>query len=176
EVAALEKRAEVEKKRGEASSRWWQPELGAFGLYQLYTERDRELLDIVQRQDFAGGLQLNMKLFDGLQSKREAQSAFLRSQATQKLAEFREKSLRTEWKVGKEELAKLHRVLHDYEKLIGQGRNLLKKTLEDFSLGNRDALEVQSALDRLLALQQEGLKHRRDFELTQVKLLGLAGE
>ncbi len=176
EVQVLREEIKKDRAIGKRFSRQWTPEIDAVGLYQLYTERDRDLLGIKERQDLAGGLLLKMHVFDGFQAKHEAQSARQRAISKGMLAQYKEKVLRTDLKTNREEMKHFHRLIHASEGFLKKGGQWLDKTMEDYSLGLKTSQEVLDVVERMLELKKQNLNYRRDYQLHKVALLGLLGD
>ncbi len=155
------------------ANRWWTPSLDVYGGYFLYTLRDRDSLSQRDRFDLAGGIKLTFELFDGYQSKTNANSFALQAQGYEQLATQRARTAGAQVEVAKEDLKHDHDLIHWAEQRIIQGKKYLDRTRDEYNRGVKNSIDVLGAAQKYMAFKRQYAERRRDFQITKSGLLAL---
>lgn len=161
--------------RANQANRWWMPSLDLYGGYYLHTLREREYLSQGQRDEAAVGARLTFELFDGLQSRAAANAFALQSEGYALQSEQARKTAQARVEVVKEDLKHDHELIHWAEERIAQGDKYLNGTLDEYSRGVKNSIDVLGAAQRRLAYEREYAERRRDYQLTKSELMALLG-
>lgn len=171
EAAQLAARGEAARADSKAASLWWAPSLDAYAGKYLYTLREREYPSARQRDDFAVGGKLSLRLFDGGAERAEARAKGLEADAAAKRLSQRRTDLRARVRIIEEDLKHDHELIHFAEDRIELARRYFNSTLDEYDRGVKNSLDVHAAAQRLLGYRRQLAERRRDYGLTKTGLL-----
>lgn len=171
EAAQLAAQGEAARADSKASSLWWAPSLDAYAGKYLYTLREREYPSARQRDDFAVGGKLSLRLFDGGAERAEARARRLEAEGAEKSLVQRRTDLRARVRIIEEDLKHDHELVHFAEDRIELARRYFNSTLDEYDRGVKNSLDVHAAAQRLLGYRRQLAERRRDYRLTKTGLL-----
>ncbi len=176
EVEILKGQAQLHKIQSKQFSRWWAPSLDVYGKSYLYTSQEREFPSLKERLDTGVGIKVSSNLFDGLNSRRDAQSEVQQSIANETLAKHKNNILRNDAQLAQEEMIHLSQLIQNGKSYIQQYNVILQQTLQEYDLGLRNTSEASSTLNQYLTLKKSELQYRLEYQKTKTKLLSILGE
>jgi len=153
--------------------RWWAPSLDVYGSYSLYTLRDRDFIAMRDRYESVLGIRLTFELFDGLQSNTEGSAASLQAQAAETRAAQSARELTASFENAKQELALIHKLIHEGERNVEKGREYLNSTLSEYSRGVKNSPDVLSATEKYVEFKRRYAELRRDYQIARSELMAL---
>lgn len=171
EAAQLAAQGEAARAESKAASLWWAPSLDAYAGKYLYTLREREYPSARQRDDFAVGGKLSLRLFDGGAERAEARARRLEADAAGKSLAQRRTDLAARVRIIEEDLKHDHDLVHFAEERIELARRYFNSTLDEYDRGVKNSLDAHAAAQRLLGYRRQLAERRRDYGLTKAALL-----
>jgi outer membrane protein TolC len=173
DVAQTKATSEMVLHQSSQANRWWTPTVDVYGGYYLYTLRDRDYLDVGRRDDLVAGIRFSIPLFDGLQSRANAISSALQSEAWEAQAQQKEKTIQAKLKIAQEEVKHHHELTHIAETRIQKGAKYLSQTLSEYRRGVKNFSDLQGALQRQISFKRRYAEIKRDYQLFRADLLAL---
>ncbi len=176
DILAARSNRQIAESQRKSSLSLWKPTVDLYGGYYLYTLREREYLDRENRDDTAVGVKALFHLFDGLQSKNQADSLSLQAAAYAAQSDYLENKLKSDLLILKEELRHLDDLVHSSEKQIEIGKKYLARTMDEYDRGVKNAPDVTSAFEKNIHLRRQYAERRRDYKRAEAKLLEFLGQ
>jgi len=175
-VVALTAGSSVADAQKSQASRWWLPSLDLYAGNYLYTLRDRDYLSLGVRDDQVVGVRLSFDILDGFQAQAQARALALQVSALELQTEQRKYAIRGEFEVTRESLKHDHELIHRSEERMRQGQESLKRTRGEYERGVKTSLEALAVLQRQIQFERQDAERRRDYQVTQMRLLALLGK
>lgn len=175
EVASARAGADAAGALRSESLRWWAPSVDLYGGWFLYTLRDRDYLDRASRDDRVVGARLSLPLFDGLHAKAAAASFARQSEGLGRQARQRARSAEAAVDAAKAGLKLEHDLIHRAEDRIAQGQRYLTLTLDEYTRGVKNSIDVLAAAQRQTSFTRQYVDRRRSYQSSRSDLLALYG-
>jgi outer membrane protein TolC len=157
-------------------NRWWTPAVEVGGGYALYTLREREYPEWRDRREAVIGINVKLQPFDGLQAHSEARAAAQRMKGYEMWADQVSRNLESDYESDRQRLELLHRLLHQGEQGVVQGRTYLDRTLTEYTDGVKNSTDVIVATQKYFDFRKRYVTLRRDYQLARSNLMSLLGE
>ncbi len=167
---------DIRENEAQRKSRSWWPQLDLYSQYAQYTEREQTVAETSERREFSVGLRLKMNLFDGLESRREAQAQEALALSAKYKLEHLSEGVRATVHELKHDLTLLHDLLHDAEESAKKSREFLKLTIEEYSRGVKNGPDVLEASIKTMDFEKRLYSLFQDYYTTRSELLALAGK
>jgi outer membrane protein TolC len=176
DVRALSAESESARSLGRQASRWWMPTLDLYGSYTLYPQQEREYPALVDRFEFATGVQLTFNVFDGLHANAEGAANTLKGEGSRLEAQQTAKELAAAFEGAKQELRLTHDLIHAGEQSVVAGTDYLRRTQAEYVRGVKNSPDVFAATEKYIDLRRRYADLRRDYQIAKAELLAMLGQ
>lgn len=157
-------------------NRWWTPAVEVGGGYALYTLREREYTEWRDRREGVVGINVRLQPFDGLHAHSEARAAAQKMKGYETWADQTSRNLESDYESERQRMELLHRLLHQGEQGVVQGRTYLDRTLSEYTDGVKNSTDVIVATQKYFDFRKRYVTLRRDYQLARSNLMSLLGE
>ena len=148
-----------------------QPTAELFGTLALYTLRDREFSNLSERIDVAGGVRVQIPIWDGAQNSAEVAVAENQRKSMSQLLAYQNTALSTHLKTMQEELIHLDELIHRSEKRLQQSKVFLNSMLDDYDRGVKSAGEVLGTVQGYMSSLEEDTQRRKNYQKSRLRLV-----
>lgn len=156
---------------------WW-PKLDAFAAFNQYTERLESAgpgLTEDQRRETVFGLQLEMSLSSGLESRTEAINRAKEAAAARDRADYHKREMEAQFEDELAELKLLHEQVHEAEQNISRAQQYYKLTQSEYARGVKNSPDVLGASEKLFDMSHKRLEIIKNFQISKAHVLSKMG-
>lgn len=169
----IKKEISISEKQRKKHNLWWTPSIDAFGAYNLHTFREREFFDQSDRDEYVGGIQIKMNLFDKLSSSSKSRSEKYKTLSLKSEMEHLHQELEAIVKKLEHGLKVRHQLIHKSKKSFNLSQKLLSQTKEEFQNGIKNSTDMISAYEMFLYRSEKYETFIKDYYILEAQLLAL---
>lgn len=176
EIQVARMQGEISNLKSKQSYREWLPSVDLYSELKHMNQRESDEPKASDRNEYAVGVKVSMKLFDGgkIFSESRSQSAHARAKEIESQQNARE--LAVDMKNSERELHQLSKLIQATSQDLNIVEDFLRRILAEYSRGVRSSSDVLSAAERTLEFQKRSAELRRDFQISKAKMAAITAE